>query len=218
MQKYCYDGLNKEALIEVETSLERKFFWIHECTPRYWTLYFCIQYCQDLCLVFYADTALVSGYEECVFLCCEKRPMNGTLAHCTPPKESFPQDAKLPAKWSFLCSASAPLRIEIVHDTVVFKKNYAGGTSTESWRICANVGVIIYSNDKMWVLMTADGAPRMVYLTNIEDLEPITETWRYHYDKPEHVSADDPYSIDLVSAKRDFLPLQQCEICYNSEA
>lgn len=208
MQEYYYDGLSKEALTEVETSIEKKSFWIHECTPRYWTLYFCIQYCQEHCLVFYADTAVVSGYEECVFLRCEKHLMNDTLSHHTPPKSSFPQEANITANWSFLCSESAPLRIEIIHDTVVFKKNYVGKTSSDSWRIHANVGVIIHTNGKMWVLMTTDGAPRMVYLTNTADLEPITKTWRYHYDNPEQVSADDPYYIELVSSKRDFLPLQ----------
>lgn len=207
MKEYYYNSLNRDALIEIENSPERKYFWIHECTPRYWTHYFCIHYFQDLCLVFYADTGLVSGYEECVFLCCEKRLMDGSLAHYTPPKDSFPQNAKLTAEWSLLCSESAPLRIEMIRDTVVFRKNYADETSTDEWRIIANVGVIIHTNNKMWVLMTTDGAPRMVYLTDLKDLEPITETWSYHYDRPDHQSPDEPYWIELVSARREFLSL-----------
>lgn len=213
MRTFCYDGLDKEALSEVQSAADSFHFWIHECTPKYWTLYFCIQYAPYYCVVFYADTALGSECEEVVFLRCEKRLMNWDRTHYVPPMESFPNDAQLPAEWSPLCSAATPLRIEIIRDTVVFRKNYPNGSVADEWKLSADVGVIIHSNGRMWILVVADGAPRMVYLTDLKDLEPITETWIYHYDLPEHISSDDPYWIDLVTVKREFLPLQNCDPC-----
>ena len=207
MQKLHYNGLNEDALREVEASQACKHFWIHESVPRHWTYYFCIQYDQEHCLVFYADTELVIGYEECVFLCCEKQFIDKKKAYCTPPQRSYPQDANLPAVWSYLGSETAPLRMELIHDTVVFQIIEANESIAEEWEISANVGLAIHTDEKTWILMTADGAPRMIYLKDISEMEPITETWRYHYDLPEQVSADDPYRIDLVTAKREFLPL-----------
>lgn len=218
MRKYCYDSLDKATLAEIQLSIKPLRFWVYECAPKYWTFYFCIQYVPEYCLIFYADTDLGAEWEEVVFLRCEKRNTVWIESQYVPPQESFPSESKLPAEWSSLCNAVAPIRIEIIHDTVVFRKEYSNGSTSEEWQISADVGVIIYGNDRKWILMTADGSPRMVLLTELYELEPIRDTWRFHYDLPENRSEDDPYSIDLVSAKRDFLPLQKCEIGYDSNA
>lgn len=207
MKEYCCDYLDLDVLSELQSAGIPLHLWIHECTPKYWTFYFCIQYAPEYCLVFYADTELGSGWEEIVFLRSEKQKMVWNGSHYIPPRESFPHDAQLSADWSFLCTVDPPLRMEIVHDTVVFRKDYSDGSPAEEWQISANIGLVIYSNDRKWILMTADCSPRMIYLTEFSEVESIRETWRFHYDLPEHRSTDDPYTIDLVSAKRDFLPL-----------
>ena len=218
MRKYCYDSLDKVLLSEIQASIQPLRFWIHECTPKYWTFYFCIQYAPEYCLVFYADTELGAEWEEVVFLRCEKRNMTCIGSQYVPPRESFPNDAKLPAEWSALCNAPTPLCIKIIRDTVVFRKDYANGSTSEEWQISADVGVINSGNNQKWILMTADGSPRMIYFTEFFELEPIRDTWRFHYDLPENSSADDPYSITLASATRDFLPLRSCEIGFDSNA
>lgn len=218
MQRYYFDGLDKEVLSEIQSTSIPLRLWIHECTPKYWTFYFCIQYTPEYCIIFYADTELGEEWEEVVFLRCEKRNMTWIGSQCVPPRESFPNDAKLPAEWSALCNATTPLCIEIIHDTVVFRKDYANGSTSEEWQISADVGIVIYGNDRKWILMTADGSPRMIFLTEFFEVEPIRDTWRFHYDLPENRSADDPYSISLVSAKREFLPLRRCEIDCDSNA
>lgn len=213
MRELCYNGLDKDALTEVQLSTDSIRFWIHECTPKYWTLYLGIQYASNACVIFYADTALGSECEEVVFLRCEKRHMAWEKTHYVLPKESFPSDAQLPAQWSPLCSTTTPLRIEIIRDTVVLRKNYTDGSDADEWKLIATVGVIIHSNDRTWILMVADGAPRMVYLTDLKDLDSIKETWSYHYDNPEHISTDDPYWIELVTARREIFPLQNNDSC-----
>ncbi len=217
MQRYYFDGLDKEVLSEIQSTSIPLRLWIHECTPKYWTFYFCIQYTPEYCIIFYADTELGEGWEETVFLRSEKRNMVWSGSQYVPPMESFPSDAHLPAKWSPLCNVAAPLRIETIRDNVIFRKDYADGSVSEEWQISADVGLIIYGDEQKWILMTADCSPRMIYLTELSELESIEETWRFHYCLPENRSADDSYLIDLVSAKRIFLPLRKCDIRPNSE-